>query len=103
MDLTSSDLAALKAEAHDLPAVLQVGKAGLTEAVVAEIEARLKRDRLLKIRLLRSATESGDRKEIGKELAERAHAVLVEVRGNTVVLYRPRRGTRRAGSGPAAP
>jgi RNA-binding protein len=94
MDLSSKDRAALKAQAHDLDAVLQVGKGGLSEGFVEEVEARLKRDRLVKIRLLKSSRAGHTSGDLGRELAERSHAELVEIRGNTVVLYRPKRGKR---------
>jgi len=86
--LSSRDRAALKARAQALEPALQVGKAGVTDALVAEIEARLDREDLVKIRLLKSATEEADRHAVAEDLAARAGAQLVEVRGNTVVLYR---------------
>lgn len=79
---------ALKAEAHDLPALVQVGKHGLTEPVVREIEAQLEDHGLVKVRLLAAAREGAERRALAEEMARRTASALVEVRGNTVVLYR---------------
>lgn len=95
MDLTSTDLAALKAEAQKIAAVLQVGKSGITPTFVEELDFRLKRDRLVKVKLLKSSREGHDRHDLSKELAEKTGAILVETRGYTAVLYRPK-GRRRA-------
>lgn len=92
MDLPSAERARLRAKATDLQAKLHVGKAGVSEAFVDELRALLKRDRLVKVKLLDAARASDDRRAIAEGLAERVGAALVEVRGNTVVLWRPRAG-----------
>lgn len=92
VELSSDRIKELRGEAQSLDAKLQVGKAGLSDAFVEELVTMLKSDRLVKVRLLRSARAGEDTDEMAKTLADRADAVLVETRGNTVVLYRPRGG-----------
>ena len=65
--------------------VVFVGKQGITDAVLAELESVVKMKELVKVRLLDSA---GDRKEVARELAERVGCELVQVLGRTVLLYR---------------
>lgn len=91
-ELSSDRIKELRGEAQQLDAKLQVGKAGITDAFVEELVGMLKRDRLVKVRLLRSARAGSDTESMAERLAERTEAVLVETRGNTAVLYRPRDG-----------
>lgn len=92
VELSSDRIKELRGEAQQLEAKLQVGKAGLSEAFLDELEGMLKRDRLVKVRLLRSARAGEDQDAMAHRLAEESGAVLVETRGHTVVLYRPRDG-----------
>lgn len=90
MDLSSRELARLRRTGQDVPVTVQVGKAGITGGLIEEIADQLKREALVKVRLLRSARAGDDdRNALAASLAERAGAHLVEVRGNTCVLYRP--------------
>ena len=73
----------LRSRAHPMPVALKLGKRGVTEAVVSELEALLARDELIKVRV-------GRHSEIDvSELAERMGAALVARLGHTSVLYRP--------------
>lgn len=73
---------------------VNVGKQGLTESVLKEIDRRLSDDEVVKVRILKSAlTVEGidDRKKFAEILAKRLNADAIEVRGYTVVLYRKRK------------
>ncbi|HET6405528.1 MAG TPA: YhbY family RNA-binding protein [Candidatus Thermoplasmatota archaeon] len=95
MELSSHEIAALKANGQSLDVAFQIGKSGLTEGVVQELVTRLEREPLIKVKLLKSSREDADAKSLAAELAERAGAVLVEVRGHTALFYRPKRGRGR--------
>lgn len=92
MELSSERISQLRGQAQELSAIVQIGKAGLSDSVIEELEAALRRERLVKVRFLRSARAGEDQQALAKELAERTSSVLVEIRGHTVVLYRPRAG-----------
>ncbi len=82
----------LKAEGQGIDAKVHVGKEGLTEGVVAELDSQLRRHHLVKVRVQRSAV-GGDRtgKDAqAKDIAQRLGAELVERRGHTILLYRKR-------------
>ncbi len=83
----------LRAEGQRVSATVSVGKEGLTEGVVAELDAQLKRNHMVKVRVQRSAVagDQGGKDAQALELAERLGAQLVERRGNTVLLYRRRK------------
>ncbi len=67
------------------PAVF-LGKAAMTDAVVAEVKAALDAQELVKVKLLQ--TVDGDRREIAAKLAEAGDAELVQVIGRMALLYR---------------
>lgn len=88
MTLNSADRTKLRRMAHDLDATVHVGKAGTTDATHSELERHLKKDKLVKLRILEAA---GDTRATAEALAAAAGAELVEVRGRTAVLWRDRR------------
>jgi RNA-binding protein len=75
----------LRAQAHALHPLVQVGDAGVTDAVIAAVNAALGDHELIKVRLHAPA----DKHALAQAIAERAHAELCGVVGHTVILYRP--------------
>lgn len=74
---------------QSLDPTVHVGKAGITEATIEELARHLKKDKLVKVRLLPTATDGGTLvKEQADTLAAATHSELVDVRGNTAVYYR---------------
>lgn len=78
----------LKSEANKLSPIINIGKNGVTDSVVEELKKHIKANRLVKVKVLKSAEVEKDLKTIAEELAERSQSTLIEVRGRTVVLYR---------------
>ena len=71
-----------------MEASTHVGKNGVTPSIIEELKRQLKDNRLIKVKLLKSAVEAMPRESIAKELAEKTGAELIEVKGNTVVLFK---------------
>ncbi|NLI74330.1 MAG: YhbY family RNA-binding protein [Euryarchaeota archaeon] len=67
-----------------LEPTVHIGKEGVSEGVVEELRAQVKRTRLVKVRVLPNADLPI--KEVATELAERSGSVVVDVRGFTVLL-----------------
>lgn len=86
-ELTGKQRRALRAIGTRLTARGAVGKAGLTDAVVASIDGLLAGGELVKVRLAGGA--GACRKEISQELAGATGACCVGIVGHTVLLYRP--------------
>lgn len=87
MALTNQQRRWLKGRAHPLKAVVQVGQAGVTDAVLAELDGALAHHELLKVKI----AAGGEREERDAAIAlllERSGAELVERIGNVAVLYR---------------
>ena len=68
-----------------------VGKEGLTPQISVEIEKQLNKNKMLKVRILKSALQQETAKAIATKAAEEAEAALVEVRGHVFILYRRHR------------
>lgn len=93
-ELSSHDIAALRATGQSIEVAFQVGKDGVTDGVVKELQNRLSKEPLVKVRLLKSAREDEDTRSVAEDLAKRARVVLVEVRGHTALFHRPPRHKR---------
>lgn len=65
-----------------------IGAGGLTEAVVAEVDAALKAHGLIKVRVLEG--DRAQREAWLQELAERLDAAAVQHIGKLLVLWRPK-------------
>lgn len=76
----------LKAQAHHLKPIILIGAKGLTEAVVAETNNALLTHELIKVKI--NGTEKEDRIAMTHDLCLQLQAELVQVIGNTAILYR---------------
>lgn len=87
MSLSPAEKKRLRQIGHHLNPLVQLGGNGLTEAVLAEIDARLEDHELIKVRV------GGDDREARSEvIAEIAHTTASEIAqtiGKLVLLYRP--------------
>jgi RNA-binding protein len=75
----------LRALAHPLRPLVQVGAGGASTSVLAAVDAALGEHELVKIRL----REPEDKRALARTLAEGSGAALCGVVGHTVILYRP--------------
>jgi len=82
---------ALRALAHKLQPLVQVGQAGASESVVRAISEALLAHELIKVRL----HEPEDKKAAAQALAEASDSALCGLIGHTVILYRPHPETPR--------
>lgn len=84
--LTSKQRATLRSFANDIETILQVGKGGITQTVVTQIDQALTARELIKIRVLENAPVSA--REAANELAKGVSAEVVQVIGTKIVLLR---------------
>ncbi len=83
-----SERAALRGELHGEAPVLQVGREGLSEAVLAAVEEALAAREVIKVRFGKGSPVGTG--EGGRLLAERLSAELLGTIGRVAMLYRPR-------------
>jgi putative YhbY family RNA-binding protein len=84
--MTTAERKALKARAHKLEPVVQIGGKGLTDEVVAEIERALKAHELIKVRAAGLEREARD--EALRAICQRTGAQAVQQVGKVFVLFR---------------
>ena len=105
MELTGRQRRFLRAQAHHLSAILQVGKEGISPPFVDAVDRALLDHELVKIRIGQNAAIG--REAAAAELARATGSEVAQILGNTVLLYRahpeepviqlPRSGTRQTG------
>jgi RNA-binding protein len=78
----------VKHELKDEKPTIWIGKDGLTPQLSNEIENQLKKKKMLKIKILKSALQQDTAQTIASKAAEQTGASLVEVRGHVFILYR---------------
>ncbi|TXC90021.1 ribosome assembly RNA-binding protein YhbY [Metabacillus litoralis] len=76
----------LRSEAHHLSPIFQVGKGGVNENMVNQISEALEARELLKISILQNCEE--DKDTVAQEIVKGTKAELVQIIGNTIVLYK---------------
>lgn len=84
--ITSKQRAYLRSLATDLPAIMQIGKNGLTENMLKTFSDALEAKELIKLHVLENSGESP--KELVNALAEALDAEPVAAVGRKIVLYR---------------
>ena len=87
VSLTTRERAKLKSRAHALEPVVQIGQAGLSDAVLSEVDRALTAHGLIKVRILDNDREA--RAAVGDALCERTDAAAVQRVGKVLVLWRP--------------
>ncbi|MGE0450786.1 MAG: ribosome assembly RNA-binding protein YhbY [Vicinamibacterales bacterium] len=86
--LTARERAALKARAHALEPVVQIGQSGLTETVIGEAERALMAHELIKVKI--GVADRTERARIAAALSAATGATHVQSVGTIAVLWRPR-------------
>ncbi len=76
----------LRAAGHHLSAIVQVGKEGVTDAVVQQLGQALHDHELVKVKVGTESPE--DRFEAAEQLAAGATAQVAQILGRTILLYR---------------
>lgn len=85
--MTSKERAALRAQANTLEPLFQIGKGGMSDALVEQTADALRKRELIKLKvLLESAPETP--REFADKLAEATSSDVVQVVGGSIVLYK---------------
>ena len=87
-ELNSAERRALRARAHALHPVVMIGEAGLTPAVLKEVDIALKSHELIKIRVL--GNDRDRRASLFGEICSALGAAPVQAIGKMLVVFRPR-------------
>ncbi len=84
--LNSRQRAQLRSMANSYETIFQIGKGGINEALIKQIDEALEKRELIKIRTLETSPETS--REAADNVAEAVGADVVQVIGSRFVLYR---------------
>ena len=87
--LTGKQKRFLRSKAHHLNPIFQVGKGGVNDNLIKQIGEALEARELLKVSVLQNCEE--DRNDVASMLSKGTTAELVQIIGNTIVLYKESR------------
>ncbi len=84
--LTGKERSYLRAEANMLKPVVMIGKDGLTDNVIEQIDQVLNTRELIKVKIQNNSIE--DARNVANEVAKVLDAEIVQIIGSTLVLFR---------------
>lgn len=85
--MTGKKRAAFRAQANHLEPLFQVGKGGMSDALIKQTDDALRARELIKIKVLLESSPITPR-ETADELAKATGAEVIQVIGGVIVLYR---------------
>lgn len=91
--LSNNQLKFLKKSAHRLKPIFQVGKNGVNPNMLEALDYTLENQELIKISVLDNCPD--DKKEVAFDIARGINAHVVQVIGNTIVMYRESRDKKK--------
>ena len=86
MSLNKAQKKYLKKESHAIKSIYQVGKLGLTDNFIEQIDLAIERHELVKFNILQNSDETI--KEAAAKVADAINAEIVQTVGHTATLYR---------------
>ncbi len=88
--LTAGKKRYVKRQLGDARPTVWVGKSGATPELMKEVSCQLTKSKMVKCKILKSALSEQEAKEVACQIAQQTSSTLVEVRGHTFILYKPR-------------
>ena len=87
--MTSKQRAYLRGLANKLEAIFQIGKNGINDNLIKQLDDALEARELIKISTLETAPDTA--KNLSFEIAERIECIVVQVIGNKITLFRQKK------------
>lgn len=84
--MTSKERAFLRKSANTIETILFIGKAGVTESIIKEVDNMLVARELIKGKVLDNALLTA--RDVAEQISEKTHSKVVQVIGNKFVLYK---------------
>lgn len=84
--LTGKQKRYLRSLAHNIDPIFQIGKGGINENMIKQIDDTLENRELIKVHVLQNNFDG--KKELAETLSEATHSELVQVIGSMIVIYR---------------
>lgn len=84
--LTGKQKRFLRAQANQLKPIFQVGKIGVNDNMIKQLEDVLEKRELIKVSILQNCGE--DKHTVAERIAEGTGAKVVQIIGNNLVFYK---------------
>ena len=78
----------LKVRSKSLKPIIRIGKNGLTDGIINEIKAHLKKRRLIKIKLLQNSLENSEVSSVVDNVLRDCDCILIDKIGLTFSVYK---------------
>ena len=86
MELTRKRRAYLRKKAHDLDALVRIGKEGVTDKLIQSILDAIESRELIKVKILQNCEE--EKMEIMEQLSQCKEFEVVGIIGRTIILFK---------------
>ncbi|WP_122646877.1 ribosome assembly RNA-binding protein YhbY [Enterococcus mediterraneensis] len=87
MELRGKQKRFLRSQAHHLQPIFQIGKGGVNDAMIKQIDEALEKRELIKISLLQNTDEITE--EVAEVLQDAINCEIVQIIGRVIVLFKP--------------
>jgi RNA-binding protein len=84
--LTGKQKRFLRSKAHHLKPIFQVGKVGVNENMIIQVNEALEKRELIKVSILQNCMD--DKETVAEELQAGTNSEIVQIIGNNIVLYK---------------
>ena len=89
INITTKQRSRLKSLAMTIDPIFQVGKNSITPELTEAIREALEKRELIKLHVLKNNAD--DKKQLAETLSERTGAIVVQIIGNMIVLFKYQR------------
>lgn len=87
--MTSKQRAYLRGLSNRIEAIFQIGKNGINDNLIKQLDDALEARELIKITVLETAPDSA--KSLSFEISEKTNSMVVQVIGNKITLFRQKK------------
>lgn len=84
--LTGKQKRFLRSKANQIKPIFQVGKHGVAENMIKQINDALEKRELIKVSVLQNCLE--DKNTVAKQISEQTNSYIVQIIGNNIILYK---------------
>ena len=84
--LTGKQKRYLRKEAHHLDPIFQIGKGGISENMIEQLNEALEKRELIKVHILQNNMD--DHKEVANSISEQTESELVQLICSIIIIYK---------------
>lgn len=84
--LTGKQKRYLRSLAHNIDPIFQIGKAGINDNMISQIDETLENREIIKIHILQNNFD--DKNDLAQTLSQATNSEVVQVIGSMIIIYR---------------